>query len=68
MVIPDALMQFILLDIAYMPLDNHGYQFVLLIGDIFSKFIQAVALKDQTSYSIIEGLLNNWIYALRSIF
>ena len=41
MVIPDAPMQFISLDIAYMPLDNHGYQFVLLIGDIFSKFIQA---------------------------
>ena len=62
MVIPDAPMQFISLDIAYMPLDNHGYQFVLLIGDIFSKFIQAVALKDQTSHSIAEGFLKNWIY------
>ena len=47
---------------AYMPFDNHDYQFVWLIGDIFSKFIQAVALKDQTSYSIVKGLLKNWIY------
>ena len=62
MVIPDAPMQFISLDIAYMSLDNHGYRFVLLIGDIFSKFIQAVALKDQTSYSVVEVRLNSWIY------
>ena len=60
-VIPDAPLQFFSLDIAYMPLDNHGYQFVLSIGDIFSKFIQAVALKGQTSYSIVKGLLKNWI-------
>ena len=42
MVIPEAQMQIILLDIAFMQQDNHGYQFVLFIGDIFSKFILAV--------------------------
>ena len=55
-------MQFISLDIALMPQDNHGYQFVLLIGDIFSKFIHAVALKDQTAYYIVDAVLKNWIY------
>ena len=55
MVIPEAPMQFISLDIAFMPQDNHGYQFVLLIGDIFSKFIHAVAIKDQTAYSIVDA-------------
>ena len=62
MVIPKAQMQFISLDIAFMQQDNHGYQFVLLIGDIFSKFIHAVALKDQTAYSIVDAVLKNWIY------
>ena len=62
MVIPEAQMQFISLDIALMQQDNHGYQFVLLIGDIFSEFIHAVALKDQTAYSIVDAVLKNWIY------
>ena len=62
MVIPEAQMQFISLDIAFMPQVNHGYQFVLLIGGIFSKFIHAVALKDQTAYSIVDAVLKNWIY------
>ena len=35
MVIPEAPTQFISLDIAYMPQNNNGYQFILLIGDIF---------------------------------
>ena len=45
-----------------MPQDNHGYQHVLLIGDIFSKFIQAVVLKDQTANSIVEAFLKHWVY------
>ena len=62
MVILEAPMQFISLDIAFMPQDNYGYQFVLLVRDISSKFIHAVALKDQTTYSIIDAVLKNWIY------
>ena len=63
MVIPNSPVQFISLDIAFMPQDNHGYQYVLLIGDIFSKFIQAVALKDQTANSIVEAFLKHWVYS-----
>ena len=37
LVTPDAPMQFISLDIAYMPLYNHGCQFVLLIDAFFFK-------------------------------
>ena len=62
MVIPDAPMQFISLDVAFMPPDNHWYQYVLLIGDIFSKFIQTVALKDQTAATIVQAFLNQWVY------
>ena len=44
-----------------MPQDNHGYQYVLLIRDIFSKVIQSVALKDQTANSIVETFLKHWV-------
>lgn len=62
MFIPSAPMQFISLDIAYLPRDNSGYQYILLIGDIFSKFISAVPLKDQTAPIIVDALLKNWIF------
>ena len=50
------------IDIAYLPKDNSGYTYILLIGDIFSKFITTVPLKDQTVPVIASALLNNWIY------
>ena len=68
MFIPSAPMQFISLDIAYLPKDNSGYQYILLIGDIFSKFISAVPLKDQTAPLIVDALLKNWIFIHGSPF
>ena len=62
MFIPCIPMQFISIDITYLPKDSKGYQYILLIGDIFSKFISAVPLKDQTTPSIFHALLNQWIY------
>ena len=35
MFIPNAPMQFLSIDIPYLPKDNNGYQYILLIGDIF---------------------------------
>ena len=61
MFIPSA-MQFMSIDIAYLPKDNSGYQYILLIGDIFSKFISAVPLKDQTVPLIVDALLKNWVF------
>ena len=60
--IPTAPMEFIAMDIAYMPKDSNGYQYFLLLGDVFSKFIQAVALKDQTAPTIVKALNSSWIY------
>lgn len=54
--------QFAALDIAYMPLDNHGYKYILLIGDIFSKFITAVPQKDQTAPLIVDAFIKIWVY------
>ncbi len=62
MATPEAPMQFIAIDIAFMPRDNQGYQYFLLIGDIFSKYIEAVPLKDQTATTITGALLSKWIY------
>ena len=34
-VIPEAPMQFVCMDIAYLPVDDDGYKYILLIGDVF---------------------------------
>ena len=62
MFIPNAPMQLISLDIAYLPKDMNGYQYILLIGDVFSKYIQAVPLKDQTAPMITEAFEKHWVY------
>ena len=62
MAVPDAPMHLISFDIAFMPKDHHGFQYFLLIGDIFSKYITTVQLKDQTASVIVEALLSHWIY------
>ena len=62
MCVPEKPMNFISIDVAYMPKDNDGYQYVLLIGDIFSKLIQAVPMRDQTTQTIIKSFLNHWLY------
>ena len=58
---PEAPMEFIALDIAHMPTDVEGYCYLLLIGDVFSKYIEAVPLRDQTADSIKRGLWENWL-------
>ena len=68
MAIPEAPMQFIAIDIAFMPKDNHGFQYFLLIGDVFSKYIEAVPLKDQMAPTIANALLSHWIYIHGPIF
>ena len=62
MVIPSAPMQFIALDIAHMPIDTDGYQYILLVGDLFSKYIDAVPLRDQTAKSVVKAFSDNWLY------
>ena len=61
MFIPNAPMQFVSLDIAYLPKDHSGYQYMLLVGDVFSKYIQAIPLKDQTAPTIADAFLKHWV-------
>ena len=62
MAIPTKPMEFIAIDIAHMPKDSNGYQYFLIIGDIFSKYIQAVPLRDQTASTISKALSTSWIF------
>ena len=62
MVIPSKPMEFVALDIAHMPKDDDGFQYFLLIGDIFSKYINAAALRDQSAKSVKKALNSKWIY------
>ena len=54
-------MQFIAMDIQFMPEDKSGYKFVLLIGDLFSKYIEAVPLVEQSAPTIVQALNDRWI-------
>ena len=71
----EAPMQFISMDIATFPTDVDRYKHILLIGDIFSKYISAVPLNDTISRDYFKntvGLRKNCrkthggIYYLRS--
>ena len=54
-------MEFISIDIQYMPPDDNNFKYVLLIGDIFSKYIEAVPTTDQTAPRVIDALYEKWI-------
>ena len=58
---PEYPMQFITLDIAYMIKDKDGYRYILLIGDLFSKYIAAVPLREQTAEDICIALHKEWM-------
>ena len=40
-----------------MPADDKNFKYVLLIGDIFSKYIEAVPMIDQTASRIIDAFI-----------
>ena len=41
--------------------DEEGYQYMLMIGDLFSKYVTAVPLREQTAESICNALHKEWI-------
>ena len=42
---PESPMEFISMDILYMPVDSEEYKFILVIGDLFSKYVEAMPLR-----------------------
>ena len=60
-VVPDEPMAFISIDIAYMEPNTEGYKYLLIMVDIFSKYIEAVPTKDQQAPTIVNALWKSWI-------
>ena len=60
-IVPECPMEFLSIDIAHMETDPEGYRYILIMGDMFSKYIEAVPLKDQTSETIINAIWKSWI-------
>ena len=42
-------------------LSQDGNKYILVIQDIFTKFVQTVAIKDMTAISVFEALMGSWI-------
>ena len=52
----------IAMDIAYLPWTSNGYRYVLIIVDLFSKFMEAIPMKNQESATIAEALQYGWFH------
>ena len=61
MFIPEAPMQFVSMDIAHLPIDEDGFRYVFLMGDVFSKYIEAVPLRDQNALTIVNAFVSEWV-------
>ena len=44
-----------------LPVDDEGFRYILVIGDVFSKYIEAIPLRDQNAQTISNALVNVWI-------
>ena len=58
---PQAPLEFISIDVAHFPTSIDGYKYILLMGDIFSKYINAVPMADQEADTIVNALWEHWI-------
>ena len=61
---PEAPLEFISIDVAHLPTTDEGHKYILLVGDIFSKYIDAVPMHNQEADTIVEALWRNWITRL----
>ena len=48
------------MDIAYLPWTSCGYRYVLVIVDLFSKYMEAIPMKDQEAVTVAEALEYGW--------
>ena len=51
----------ITIDVAYMMKDKKDYRYIRLIGDLFSKYVTAVPLREQTAEEICDALHKEWL-------
>ena len=58
---PQAPLEFISLDVAHFPTTKTGSKYILLIGDVFSKYVEATPMPDQKAETIRNALWSKWI-------
>ena len=49
-------------DVATLPWFEDGYRYTLVMVDLFSKYSELVAMRDQSAVSICEALQRGWLY------
>ena len=49
-------------DVATLPWTSNHYRYVVIMVDMFSKFVEAYPLKDQEARSIEQALVHGWCY------
>lgn len=57
----------IALDIATLPWSDENYRYFLCIVDVFTRYVEAVPLKDQKASAIVRGFEDRWLYRERGV-
>ena len=50
------------MDIGTLPWADGDHRYFLLMVDLFSHYVEAVPLKDQTAKSVVKAFLQGWVY------
>ena len=58
---PQAPLEFLSIDVAHFPTSMNGSSYLLLIGDVFSKYVEAAPLPNQKAETIRNALWSKWI-------
>ena len=54
-------LEVIALDFTKVEMSSNGYENILVITDIFTKWTMAIPTKDQTAATVVQCLIHNWI-------
>ena len=61
---PQSPLEFISIDIAHLPTTKNGLKGILLVGDIFSKYVEAIPISDFSADTVVEAIWTGWITRL----
>ncbi len=50
------------MDIATLPWSEDGYRYFLLVVDLFAKYVELMAMKDQTATTVASAFRDGWVY------
>ena len=59
--VDNAPMRAIAMDIATLKVTEDGFRYLLVMGDMFTKFTEAEAMKDQTADSVMKAFYKGWV-------